>query len=72
MNIKTFEKAFSLRSDVTQINTVIGTVEKEHAHPTIITSQYTGAYFSDRFERELIEWMKSKAEEYQKEFDDLE
>lgn len=72
MNTEIFEKALSLKSDVTQIDTIIGTIEKEHAHPTIITSQYTGAYFSERFEQELIEWMKSKAEEYQKEFDDLE
>ena len=72
MNTEIFEKALSLKSDVTQIDTIIGTIEKEHASVTVITSQYTGACFSDRFRSELVEWMKSKAEEYQKEFDDLE
>lgn len=71
MTKETYEKATELFEDIELMSCQIEEVEKQHHWITVITPNDQKVYYSDRFQKELIEWLKSKKEEYQKEFDGL-
>lgn len=71
MTKETYEKARELFEDIELMSCQIEEVEKQHHWITVITPKDKEVYYSYRFQRELIEWLKSKKEEYQKEFDGL-
>lgn len=71
MTKETYEKAKELISDIKNIDNQIKEKEEQRHWINVITPNHKECYYSTRFQRELIEWMKSKKEEYQKEFDEL-
>ena len=71
MTKEIYEKAGQLFEDIELMSCQIEEVEKHHHWITIITPKNKEVYYSDRFAKELIEWLKFKKEEYQKEFDEL-
>lgn len=71
MTKETYEKAETLLKDIKNISRQVKEVEKDHHWITTITPDNKDICYSTRFQTELIEWLKSKKEEYQKEFDKL-
>lgn len=74
MNKETLKKANELYKDIENISEVIEESEKEKKWIKVITpkTEKRERYFSVRFQDELTDWLKTKREEYQKEFDNLE
>ena len=71
MTKEVYEKAKELMSDVKTIDDQIKETEEQQHWIKVITAHHKECYYSTRFQRELAEWMKTKKEEYQKEFDEL-
>lgn len=71
MTKETYEKAETLLNDIKNISRQVKEVEKDHHWIITITPDNKDVCYSVRFQKELIEWLKSKKEEYQKEFDEL-
>lgn len=71
MTEKTYEIAKDLIEDIDRIETYVDEVENYHHWITISTPNYKNLTCSLRFQRELVEWLISKKEEYQKEFEAL-
>lgn len=72
MKIEILEKANNLLNDIKRMSRIIDDKEKERKWISVISSGHKeDGYFTDRFEDELVEWLKVKREEYQKEFDSL-
>ena len=73
MKNETFKKAVELTRDIENLSVVIEESEKEKHWIKVITPKVEkrDVYYSVRFQHELTEWLRSKREEYQKEFDNL-
>ena len=71
MKKEILEKANELFNDINAISKVVKEKEQERHWIRVITPNHTDEYYSGRFQEDLIEWLKSKKEEYQKEFDKL-
>lgn len=71
MRMDTYNKATDLIKDIGCIEKQINEVAKRHHWIVISTPDYPDMSYSIRFQRELVEWLSLKKEEYQKEFDEL-
>ena len=72
MTIDMLQQAETLYGDIKSMKGVIDEYENQNHWISISTPIHRdGAYFSIRFQSELIEWLNSKKQEYQKEFDSL-
>lgn len=73
MTKETYKKAVELTRDIENLTVVIEESEEEHHWIKVITPETKNRdkYYSVRFQRELTEWLKTKREEYRKEFDNL-
>lgn len=71
MKKEILKKANDLLDDIETISKVIKEKEEERHWIRIITPNHKESYYSMRFQNELIDWLKIKKEEYQKEFDEL-
>ena len=70
MNQETLDKANKLQGDIKNIRKVLDDYS-EYKWISVISPRNKELYYSGRFDDELAEWLKVKAEEYQKEFDEL-
>lgn len=64
-------KANELIKDIEIMEYQLSEVEKHHHFIVVSTPDYQNCFYSCRFQNELTEWLKTKKEEYQKEFDEL-
>lgn len=71
MTEKTYETAKNLIEDINKMETQINEVKNCHHWISILTPDYEDLFYSLRFQRDLVEWLVAKKEEYQKEFDEL-
>lgn len=71
MNKEAYKKATRLNDDIWLINYHLSEAKEDKTWITISTPFRKDKVLSSRFQRELIEWLEQKAEEYQKEFDEL-
>ncbi|EGC75580.1 hypothetical protein HMPREF0490_00779 [Lachnospiraceae bacterium 6_1_37FAA] len=67
MNKEAYDKAKQLNNDIRAINYNLRKIKEDNVS-IIIQTPFS---FSSRLEREFIEWLEEKADEYQKEFDEL-
>lgn len=71
MNKETFDLAKTLLNDIDNISNVLRKYENDNYYIKVISSGFVYLNYSERFQEELIEWLKIKKEEYQKEFYEL-
>ena len=71
MTENTYKMAKDLIEDINKMETQINAVENNHHWITILTPDYRDFSYSLRFQKDLVEWLTAKKEEYQKEFDEL-
>ena len=71
MTESAFKKAVELKQDIYNIDKQVKEVTEER-HWISVTTPKGDLPYSHRFQKELLEWLKSKREEYQKEFEQLE
>lgn len=71
VNKEAYKKATRLNDDIWLINYHSSEAKEDKTWITISTPFRKDKVLSSRFQRELIEWLEQKAEEYQKEFDEL-
>ena len=57
--------------DINKIETQINEVKKCHHWISILTPDCKDFSYSLRFQKDLVEWLAAKKEEYQKEFDGI-
>lgn len=66
-----YVRAENLYNDIYNLNKQITEIENGSWATIITRGTEDTRYYSDRFEKELIVWMRQKIKEYQKEFDEL-
>lgn len=71
MTEKTFKKAVELKTDISNMDKQIKEVTEDAHWISVVTPRTKDLVYSDRFGTELLEWLKFKREEYQKEFEQL-
>ena len=71
MTKEIFEKATELQRNIKNLTHIIDDVEKEHHWISLVSACYKNEVFSDDFYKSLLEFAKTKLEEYQKAFDEL-
>ena len=71
MTDEIFEKAKQLKNDIKAIKYQVEEKEKHHHWITTSTPNHKDGASSMRFQEELLDWLKHKIDEYQKEFDEL-
>jgi hypothetical protein len=71
MTMETYKEAAQLTKDIDAMDKRIKDVEEWKAHITISSDFHYQHDFSSEFEIEILEWLKTKREEYQKKFDEL-
>lgn len=71
MKIDTYKKAKDLIDDMKRIEKQVTEFYKDNHWIRISTPNYPDSPYSVRFQKELVEWLMSKKEEYQREFDRL-
>lgn len=72
MTKETFEKAKQLDSDIFKLKEQLNSEDLNTVWIDIATPGTKEMdLYSNRFQHELIEWMKNKLKEYQKEFDEV-
>lgn len=74
MDKQKLNKCNDLNNDIELMSKIIFEFRKYHYYHhwiVIRTPEIKEAFFSERFEKELIEWMDEKMEEYKKEFEEL-
>lgn len=71
MTEKTYETAKNLIEDINKMETQINEVKNCHHWISILTPHNKDFAYSLRFQRDLVEWLAAKKEEYQKEFDEI-
>lgn len=71
MKEETFKKAVELKQDISNMDKQIKEVTEDRHWISVITPRTGDMAYSCRFSRELLEWLKTKREEYQKEFEQL-
>lgn len=71
MNKEIYTKATQLNDDIWLINYHLNKAKEDKTWITISTPFRKDELFSSRFQRELIEWLEKKSDEYQKEFYEL-
>ena len=63
-------KAVELVEEIEKIENVLEDAKK-HRWISVIGATNTELFYSERFQKELAEWLEQKREQYQKEFDAL-
>lgn len=71
MTETTFNKAVELKQDISNMDKQIKEVTEDRHWISVITPRKGDMAYSRRFSGELLEWLKNKREEYQKEFEQL-
>ena len=71
MDLEKLRKANELNEDIQTMEGVIREAKSERHWIRVITPAHKDAYYSVRFQNELVEWLKRKVSEYQKELDSL-
>lgn len=71
MNIDIYNKAVTLVKDIESLTRHIDEVEIKRHWVSIVTPDNRDLPHSLRLQAELVNWMKIKREEYQKEFEEL-
>ena len=71
MTKEIFEKATELQRNINSLNHIIEDVEEKHHWISLVSACYKNEGFSDDFYKSLLEFAKTKLEEYQKAFDEL-
>ena len=71
MKIEIFEKATELQRNIKNLTHIIDDVEKEHHWISLVSARYENEVFSKDFYKSLLEFAKTKLEEYEKEFNEL-
>ena len=71
MTMETYKEAARLVKDITAMDKRIKDVEKCNTRITVSSDFNYQHDFSLEFEIEILEWLKTKREEYQKKFDEL-
>lgn len=71
MKMETYKEAARLTHDISAMDKRIKDVEQHNNNITVSSSCYYQLEFSSEFEREVLDWLKLKREEYQKMFDEL-
>ena len=71
MKIDTYNKAKDLIDDMKRIEKQVTEFYKDNHWIRISTPNYPDSQYSVRVQKELVEWLMSKKEEYQREFDRL-
>ena len=71
MKMEIYKEAARLAGDISAMDKRIKDVEDWKARITVSSSSYYQLDFSSEFEIEILDWLKSKREEYQKRFDEL-
>lgn len=66
-----YVRAENLYNDICNLNRQIIEIENGSWATIITRGTEDTRYYSDRFEKELVVWMRQKIKEYQKEFDKL-
>jgi hypothetical protein len=70
MDRKSFERAAKLRKDINALQKIIEEGRKMHWIKVICPVQIDW-FPSEKFQNELLSWIESKVEEYEKEFESL-
>lgn len=71
MTEETFKKAVELKTDIFNMDKQIKEATEDRHWISVATPRTKDLVYSHRFGTELLEWLKSKREEYQKEFEKL-
>ncbi len=71
MKIEVYEKAKDLIDDIGRIERQLNEAMNNQHWIAISTPNNRDLRYSLRFQNDLIEWLKFKKEEYQREFDEL-
>lgn len=71
MKMEVYKEAARLAKDISAMDKRIKDVGQYNNHITVSSSSYYQLDFSSEFEREVLNWLKFKREEYQKKFDEL-
>lgn len=71
MTKSTFNKAVELNNDIKNLDKQIKEVMEDRHWISVVTPMRKDLAYSCRFQEELLEWLKAKREEYQKEFEQL-
>lgn len=71
MEIETYKEAAQLISDISAMDKRIEDVERNNSNLTVSSNFHYQLDFSSKFSNEILGWLKSKREEYQKRFDKL-
>lgn len=71
MTKETYKKAEQLIRDINEIKYHLKKKKEDKEWITISTPYRKDYTLSSRFQKELINWLEQKQEEYQKEFDEL-
>lgn len=71
MTKETYKKAEQLIRDINEIKYHLKKKKEDNEWITISTPYRKDYTLSSRFQKELINWLEQKQEEYQKEFDEL-
>lgn len=71
MKIEIFEKATELQRNIKNLTHIIDDVEKKHHWISLVSACYENEVFSKDFYKSLLEFAKTKLEEYKKEFNEL-
>ena len=71
MKREVYEKAKDLIDDIGRIDSQLYEVINKQHWITISTPDNRDLRYSLRFQNDLTKWLKSKMEEYQREFDEL-
>lgn len=71
MNMDIYNKAITLVKDIESLKRHIDEVEFKKHWISIVTPDNRDLPHSLRLQAELVEWMKAKKEEYEKEFNEL-
>ena len=67
----TYKKAVELKKDIYNMDKQIKEITEDRHWVVVVTPRTADLAYSHRFQKELLEWLKNKREEYQKEFEQL-
>lgn len=71
MKMQTYLNARDLVEDIKKISKLVEEVERKQHWITVSTPDNQLGLFSLRFQNDLVDWLKSVKEEYEKDFDEL-
>ena len=71
MEMQTYLSAKDLVEDTKKISRIVEEVERKQHWITVSTPDNQLGLFSLRFQNDLVDWLKSVKEKYEKDFDEL-